>query len=227
MGRFPADGGLPAGKAVVAGSDSLGSWWASPASWPHPDVGSASSQPSQGASLMRMSLFPHGTWSYYVLCVLLPWVISSFATAEQTNTVLDACPDSFLDGLRKEGRIIKPSLRESTSCAPPQTAIECSDVQQRRVKNFHWALAFKCHSYRLIGKRDINSWLSPKMQPHKRSGLYGLFDLRNTEDVHDGADFSPHRSSSRVCLFSPLHFLDWLPFSCNNLGFLVFTHSCR
>jgi len=126
-----------------------------------------------------------------------------------------------------QGRIIKPSLRESTSCAPPQTAIECSDVQQRRVKNFHWALTFRCHPYRLTGKRDINSWLSPKTQPLKRSGLYGLFDLRNTEDVHDGAGFSPHRSSSRVCLFSPLHFLDWLPFSCNNLGFLVFTHSCR
>ena len=79
------------------------------------------------------------------------------ATAEQTNTVLAACPDSFLDGLRKEGRIIKPSLLESTSCAPPQTTIECSDVQQRRVKNFHWALTFRCHPYRLIGKRAINS----------------------------------------------------------------------
>lgn len=40
VGRFPADGGLPPRAGVMAGRNSLGSWWSRPPSWPRPAGGS-------------------------------------------------------------------------------------------------------------------------------------------------------------------------------------------
>lgn len=221
------------GEGVTAGSDGLGFWWPRPASWPQPAGGS---EPHASQLTMEQPYRPCfcdkpvPSQDVNPACVVCSTPVGNFVPyhcSVNQHTVLAVCPNFFLEGLRKEERVTETLLWEAMSLSP---AISDSyGTQWRRVKTFPWLLhSNSTHTGWLREGLSCltNPWMAPKMELHEKSQLSGLFDLRNAELIRDGPGFSVHHWSSWFCPLSPSH-SDWIPISCHNFDFFVFTHNCR